>query len=165
MDFMANSGPFSGQDGKHVTSRKLRERLYKELQSNVSLKVEDTDQADILKVSGRGELHLGILIETMRREGYEILVSMPKVIVRDTPEGKLEPYEDVSVDCEDAYSGTVIQELNLRGGELRDMRSDGDHARLEFLIPAWTHRVSFSISDSNSWHRHDVQIIVWLWSV
>ena len=136
MDFMANSGPFSGQDGKHVTSRKLRERLYKELQSNVSLKVEDTDQADILKVSGRGELHLGILIETMRREGYEILVSMPKVIVRDTPEGKLEPYEDVSVDCEDAYSGTVIQELNLRGGELRDMRSDGDHARLEFLIPA-----------------------------
>ena len=73
--------------------------------------------------------------ETMRREGYEILVSMPKVIVRDTPEGKLEPYEDVSVDCEDAYSGTVIQELNLRGGELRDMRSDGDHARLEFLIP------------------------------
>ena len=125
---MANSGPFPGQDGKHVTSRKLRERLYKELQSNVSLKVEDTDQADILKVSGRGELHLGILIETMRQEGYEILVSMPKVIVRDTPEGKLEPYEDVSVDCEDAYSGTVIQELNLRGGELRDMRSDGDHA-------------------------------------
>lgn len=137
MDFMANNGPFSGLDGKHVTSRKLRERLYKELQSNVSLKVEDTSQADIFKVSGRGELHLGILIETMRREGYEMTVSMPKVIVREEADGsKSEPYEDVSVDCEDAYSGTVIQELNLRGGELREMRNDGEITRLEFYIPA-----------------------------
>ncbi|MGB0648593.1 MAG: GTP-binding protein, partial [Bradymonadia bacterium] len=137
MDFMANNGPFSGLDGKHVTSRKLRDRLYKELQSNVSLKVEDTAQADIFKVSGRGELHLGILIETMRREGYELTVSMPKVIVREEDDGtKSEPYEDVSIDCEDAYTGTVIQELNQRGGELREMRNDGDTTRLEFYIPA-----------------------------
>ncbi|MCB9522045.1 MAG: translational GTPase TypA [Myxococcales bacterium] len=137
MEFMANSGPFSGLEGKHVTSRKLRERLYRELQSNVALRVEDTDSPEVFKVSGRGELHLGILIETMRREGYELMVSMPRVILRDGPEGKQEPYEDVTIDCGDEHSGTVINELNQRGGTMLDLRPSGiGMVRIEYNLPS-----------------------------
>ena len=137
MEFIANNGPFAGRDGKHVTSRKLRERLAKELQSNVSLRVEDTEAPDVFKVAGRGELHLGILIETMRREGYEVMVSMPRVIIRETPEGNEEPYEEVTIDCSETYSGTVIQELNERGGEMTDLRSGDDGTvRLEYRMPS-----------------------------
>jgi len=133
MEFIANSGPLAGTEGKHVTSRNLRDRLYRELQSNVALRVEDTDAPEVFRVSGRGELHLGILIETMRREGYELMVSMPRVILR----GEEEPYEDVTVDCAEAFSGTVIQELNLRGGELQELRQSGDgQSRLEFRVPS-----------------------------
>lgn len=137
MEFIANNSPFSGLDGDHVTSSKVRERLYKELQSNVALRVEDTDSPEVFKVSGRGELHLGILIETMRREGYELMVSMPRVVIKEGPNGKEEPYEEVTVSCEGEFSGAVIQELNQRGGEMRDLRTDTDGmARLEFLVPS-----------------------------
>jgi len=136
MEFIANNGPFAGQSGKFVTSRNLRDRLAKELQSNVSLRVDPTDSPEIFSVSGRGELHLGILIETMRREGFELMVSMPRVIFRDGPDGLEEPYENVTIDCGEPFSGAVIQDLNLRGGELQDMRIDGDIVRIEFLIPS-----------------------------
>lgn len=137
MEFIANNGPFSGLDGAHVTSNKVRERLFKELQSNVALRVEETESPDVLKVSGRGELHLGILIETMRREGYEVMVSMPRVVIKEGPNGREEPYESVTVSCEGEFSGTVIQELNQRGGELRDLRTDSDGmARIEFIVPS-----------------------------
>ncbi len=137
MEFMANNGPFSGTEGKYVTSRKVRERLDRELQSNVALRVEDTEKPDVFSVSGRGELHLGILIETMRREGYELMVSMPRVILHETPQGKEEPYEDVTVDCAEAFGGTVINELNQRGGEMVDMRTaDDGTVRLEYKVPS-----------------------------
>ena len=137
MDFIANSGPFAGLEGTHVTSRKLRDRLYRELQSNVALRVEDTDSPEIFKVSGRGELHLGILIETMRREGYELCVSMPQVIIRETDAGKEEPYEEVSITCNEEFSGPVIQDLNLRGGELQDLRQDADGlSRIAYHVPS-----------------------------
>ncbi|MBU0552566.1 translational GTPase TypA [Myxococcota bacterium] len=137
MEFIANNGPWAGQDGKWVTSRKLRERLMRELQSNVALRVEDTDKPEVFKVSGRGELHLGILIETMRREGYEVMVSMPRVIFRDGPEGRQEPYEDVTIDCGETFSGAVIQELNNRGGEMTDLRNSADgNVRLEYRMPS-----------------------------
>jgi len=137
MEFIANNGPLAGTEGKHVTGRKLRERLYRELQSNVSLRVKDTESPDAFQVSGRGELHLGILIETMRREGYELMVSMPRVILRDGPNGQEEPYEDVTVECAEAFSGTVIQELNERGGSMSEMRTAADGTvRLGYSMPS-----------------------------
>jgi GTP-binding protein len=137
MEFIANNGPFSGLDGTHVTSRKVRDRLYKELQSNVALRVEDTGSPEIFKVSGRGELHLGILIETMRREGYEVMVSMPRVIIKDGPNGREEPYEEVTVSCDSDYSGAVIQDLNGRGGDLQDLRQDTDGmSRISYRVPS-----------------------------
>src|SRR6185436_727739 len=105
-----------GQDGKYVTTRNIRERLYKELKSNVALRVDDTELPNIFKVSGRGELHLSVLIETMRREGFELCVSQPEVIFHEDDAGrKLEPYEDVLVDVDDAFTGAVIEKLGGRG--------------------------------------------------
>lgn len=137
MQFIANNGPFAGSEGKYVTTRNIRERLWKEIKSNVALRVEETESADTFKVSGRGELHLSVLIETMRREGFEMCVSQPQVIFRDGPEGKLEPYEDLLVDVDDPYVGVVIEKLGRRAGRMKDMGPSGQgRTRIEFTIPS-----------------------------
>jgi GTP-binding protein len=137
MTFQVNSSPFAGKDGKFVTSRKIRERLTEELKHNVALRVEDTDDPDKFRVSGRGELHLGILIENMRREGYELGVSRPEVILREVDGELMEPYEQLSVDVEEQHQGTIMERLGERRGELRDMRPDGQgRVRLDYIIPA-----------------------------
>jgi GTP-binding protein len=138
VDFIVNNSPFAGQDGKYVTSRQLRERLYKELERNVALRVEDTESTDTWSVSGRGELHLTILMETMRREGYEFQVSRPRVITREGPNGeRLEPYEELSIDVPEGYLGTVIEKLGPRRGEMIEMRNPGQGlVRLLYRIPA-----------------------------
>ncbi len=138
MDFRVNDGPFAGLDGKWVTSRNIRERLYREVKSNIALKIEDTDDAGVFQVSGRGELHLSILIETMRREGFELCVSQPRVILKQDAGGKtLEPYETVVIDLDEAYAGAVIEELGRRLGQMTEMRpSAPGRQRLEYLIPA-----------------------------
>jgi len=137
MTFSVNNSPFAGQEGKYVTSRNLRERLFKEVYTDVSLKVEETDSPDSFKVSGRGELHLSILIENMRREGYEFQVSKPTVIYKEI-DGKLcEPMEKVVIDVPEEYVGTVIEKLGRRKGELLSMgESKGGRNRLEFSIPS-----------------------------
>ncbi len=138
VDFVVNSSPLAGREGKYVTSRQLRDRLYRELERNVALRVEDTASPDTFTVSGRGELHLGILMETMRREGYEFAVSRPRVITRAGDDGSmLEPYEEVIVDVPEAFVGTVIEGLGKRKGELIEMRAGaGGLNRLVFRIPA-----------------------------
>ncbi|MCI8402534.1 MAG: translational GTPase TypA [Lachnospiraceae bacterium] len=138
MHFLVNDSPFAGQDGKYVTSRHIRDRLFKELNTDVSLRVEETDSADCFKVSGRGELHLSVLIENMRREGYEFAVSKAEVLYKTDDKGrKLEPMELVYVDVPEEFSGSVIQKLSLRKGELQGMgTANGGYTRLEFAIPS-----------------------------
>lgn len=137
MTFQVNTSPFAGQDGKYVTSRNLQERLQRELIHNVALRVQETADADKFKVSGRGELHLAILIETMRREGYELGVSRPEVILREVDGETHEPFEQVTVDVEDIHQGTIMEKLGARGGELTDMMPDGrGRVRLDYIMPA-----------------------------
>ena len=139
MTFSVNNGPFAGKEGKFITSRHLRDRLYKELERNVSLRVEDTDQSDSFKVSGRGELHLSILIENMRREGFELLVSRPTVIYKEIDGVKCEPMEDLTIDVPEEFVGSVMEKIGLRKGEMTNMaasHSQAGYTRLEFKIPA-----------------------------
>ncbi|MCI7469257.1 MAG: translational GTPase TypA [Lachnospiraceae bacterium] len=138
MNFIVNDSPFAGTEGKYVTSRHIRDRLYRELNTDVSLRVEDTDSPDTFKVSGRGELHLSVLIEEMRREGYEFAVSKAEVLYHTDENGKkLEPMERAYVDVPDEFQGVVIEKLSARKGELQNMRPiTGGYTRLEFVIPA-----------------------------
>jgi len=136
MNFQVNTSPLAGREGKFVTSRQLRERLYRELQSNVALRVEDTDEPDVLRVAGRGELHLTILIENMRREGYELAVSRPQVLTRIVNGEVHEPYEALTVDIEDTHQGAVMEALGSRRAELSDMSLGNGRARLEYRVPA-----------------------------
>jgi GTP-binding protein len=137
MTFQVNSSPLAGTEGKFVSSRQIRERLNKELLTNVALKVEDTDDADTFLVSGRGELHLTILLENMRREGFEIAVSKPRVVFKEIDGAKCEPYEALTIDVEETNQGAIMEELGRRRGDLQDMSPDGQgRVRLEYLIPA-----------------------------
>jgi GTP-binding protein len=138
VDFIVNNSPFAGKEGKYVTSRQVRERLYRELERNVALRVEDTENTDTWTVSGRGELHLSILMETMRREGYEFQVSRPRVITRQGPNGeRLEPYEELSIDVPEDHLGAVIEKLGPRKAEMIEMRNPGQGlVRLLYRIPA-----------------------------
>ncbi|OGA04278.1 MAG: GTP-binding protein TypA [Betaproteobacteria bacterium RIFCSPLOWO2_02_FULL_62_17] len=137
MNFMVNSSPLAGREGKFVTSRQLRERLEREVKSNVALKVEFTADSDTFIVSGRGELHLTILLENMRREGYEMAVGRPRVVMKEIDGVKQEPYELLTVDVEDSHQGGVMEELGRRKGDLQDMQSDGrGRVRLEYRVPA-----------------------------
>jgi GTP-binding protein len=136
MNFSVNTSPFAGQEGRYVTTRHLSERLARELRSNVSLRIELTDSPDVLKVSGRGELHLAILIETMRREGYELQVSRPEVISKHIADVLCEPIEHVIIDVPEEFVGVVIENLGRRRGEIKNMISSSGNVRLEFFVPA-----------------------------
>ncbi len=138
MQFIVNDSPFAGQEGKYVTSRHLRDRLFRELNTDVSLRVEESDSTDSFKVSGRGELHLSVLIENMRREGYEFAVSKAEVLYKKDENGKLlEPMETAYVDVPEEFTGTVIEKLSQRKGELQNMgTASGGYTRLEFSIPS-----------------------------
>lgn len=136
MTFSVNNSPFAGREGKYVTSRHLRDRLFKEMETNVSMRLEETETPDAFTVKGRGELHLSILIETMRRQGYEFQVSKPRVIVKETDEGRMEPVELVIIDVPEDYVGVVIEKMGSRKAELRNMLPpDKGYTRLEFHIP------------------------------
>ncbi len=137
MNFQVNTSPFAGREGKFVTSRQLRERLEKELLTNVAMKLEDTSESDIFLVSGRGELHLTILLESMRREGYELAVSRPHVVIREINGVKCEPFEMLTLDVEEANQGAVMEALGTRRGDLQDMVPDGrGRVRLDYRVPA-----------------------------
>jgi len=136
MELHVNKSPLAGQEGKLITTRQIRDRLHKEVRTNVAMKVEDTDSPDVYKVSGRGELHIGILLENMRREGFEMAVSRPTVILREENGVKTEPYEHVTVDVEQEYQGTIIEKLGKRGAEMTGMETAADGmTRIEFMCP------------------------------
>lgn len=135
MDFLVNNSPFAGRDGEFVTSRQIRERLLRELETNVGLQIDFPENADVFKVSGRGEMHLSVLVETMRREGFELQVSQPQVIFREVDGKKEEPYESVTIDVPDELAGTVIEKLGKRKGEMVNMKSENGSTRLEYVIP------------------------------
>ncbi|HEX7749986.1 MAG TPA: translational GTPase TypA [Bordetella sp.] len=137
MNFMVNTSPLAGREGKFVTSRQLRDRLDREIKSNVALRVRETGDDTVFEVAGRGELHLTILLENMRREGYELAVSRPRVVFKEIDGAKCEPFEALTVDVEDEHQGGVMEELGRRKGDLQDMQPDGrGRTRLEYLIPA-----------------------------
>lgn len=137
MTFQVNTSPFAGKEGKYVTSRNILERLNDELIHNVALRVEETEDPDKFRVSGRGELHLGILIENMRREGYELAVSRPEVILKEVDGELQEPFETLTIDCEEAHQGSIMEQLGLRKAELTDMSPDGKgRIRMDFIIPS-----------------------------
>lgn len=136
MSFMVNNSPFAGKDGDPVTSRKLAARLFKEMETDIALKVSATENADTFKVAGRGELHLSILIETMRREGMEFQVSKPQVVIKEIEGHKCEPYEALTVDVPEEYMGPVMEKLGARKGEMTNMQNFNGQARLEYVIPA-----------------------------
>ncbi len=137
MTFQVNNSPFAGKEGKYLTSRQIRERLDRELIHNVALRVDETESADRFRVSGRGELHLSILLETMRREGYELAVSQPEVIIKEVDGEKHEPYEMLTIDIEEGHQGAVMEALGERKGELKDMMPDGNgRVRIDYVIPA-----------------------------
>src|SRR5262249_31087263 len=136
MSFSINDSPLAGTEGDKVTSRQLRARLYREVEGNVAIRVADTAGTDALEVAGRGELQLGVLIETMRREGFELSVGRPRVPVREEAGQRLEPMEEISVDVDEGYAGVVVEEMGRRRGELMDMKpSGGGKLRLRFLAP------------------------------
>ena len=136
MAFGVNTSPLAGREGQFSTSRKLRERLFKELETNVALRVVDSESADTYLVSGRGELHLAILIETMRREGYELQVSMPEVIFHTDEHGhKLEPYERVEIECAEEYQGVVVEQMGQRKGEMQDMKVGAGNVIFHYVVP------------------------------
>lgn len=135
MDFLVNNSPFAGREGSLVTSRQIRDRLERELETNVGLQVTFPENADVFKVSGRGEMHLAVLIETMRREGFELQVSQPQVIMHEENGKKMEPYESVVIDVPDALAGGVIERLGKRKGEMTQMASENGSTRIEYLIP------------------------------
>ena len=137
MTFEVNTSPFCGRDGKYVTSRQIRERLMREIMHNVALRVEETDDPDKFRVYGRGELHLGVLLENMRREGYELAVSRPRVVVKEIDGRQCEPYETLAVDLDESSQGAVMQALGERGGQLTAMHPDGKgRVRLDYIIPS-----------------------------
>ena len=137
MTFQVNNSPFAGKEGKFVTSRQIRDRLEKELQHNVALRVEDTGDPDKFKVSGRGELHLSVLIENMRREGFELGVSRPEVIMKEIDGEKCEPFEMVTIEVEEIHQGSIMEKLGERKGDLLNMVPDGKgRIRLEYMMPS-----------------------------
>jgi GTP-binding protein len=138
MRFAVNDSPMAGREGTKVTSRMIRDRLFREGESNVAIKVTEADDKDSFEVAGRGELQLGVLIETMRREGFELGISRPRVLFREGPDGKKEePYETVVIDVDEEYSGTVVEKMNLRKAEMTDMRpSGGGKTRITFSAPS-----------------------------